>query len=1072
MRGTVVTDTFNRTVSSGWGSTDTGQAYSQLGSGGTVALANWNVTPAGGTHSVPATNAYRLSYLSTFSQSYVDLSVTGSVNATASGAPIELANLLLRGTSSTSYYMVRVRIETTQALTLLLISPTGATLGTVPVPGITYTSGLTIRVRVQAAGQTIRAKVWPSAGAEPAGWMLSLTDATYTGAGWVGVRSGVAAGNTNTLPLTFTYDDLAVVQMPDYPADPLPVQVLAAFGADLSANSSTWTWTDITADVLARTISITQGRADDTSQASPAGCTLQLDNTAMSYSAYNSASPNWPNVKRNTPIWVTVTPHTRFFGYANGWTPGWDVTGKVATVTLSASGILRRLTQGKTPLRSPLYRAITARPELRAYWPLEDTAGSTSAASAMPGGPAMTAVGLTFGADSSEPGSAPLPTFGAASSLYGAVTGSFAGRWQLDWYYKIPADIAPAESTLIGVSTTDVSGSAGMRWGVTTGGAATSIRVQGINSVGTVRVDSGYQGIGSAYFGTWVHGRLMVQQSGGNIAWQCVVFPLSGGSGLFFSGTVAGTVGAVTSASIPTDSHLSGLAVGHIAVLDAYNLGAADQAQTGFTGELVTTRLARLCAEQGVPITITGTSTTTMGPQSVDTFVNLLRECEQADLGLLYDGRSSGLGYVTRDARYNQAAGLTLDMAAQQVAAPFAPVDDDQRNRNSYQVERKGGSSATYEDTTSTLGTDPVIGIGVYDSSVTINVDSDGPLGDYASWLVHLGTVPGFRYPTLGVDLTATGSPTVDDWASGTPNGRIDVLNVQTAAGHAPGTVSLLREGYTETLTQFHWTATANCSPYSPHRVFALAAESGDTSEYAGRLDTDGSTLAVALATTGGRVQVTSTPFLWTAAADDLPYDIAIDGEQMRVTAVDSAINTNPYLEIDASDWAATGTGVTVARSTAQAHQGTASLLITTPGGVASLDAHTATRYLAVPGTSYTASAWVYLPNAWTDVRACIDWYNGGAFLSSSLGVASSVPAATWTFLSQTFTAPFSATGAVLRLRLGGTPGSTISVYGDEIKLTNAATQVLTVTRSVNGVVRTHAAGAAVSLWQPLPLAL
>jgi hypothetical protein len=301
----------------------------------------------------------------------------------------------------------------------------------------------------------------------------------------------------------------------------------------------------------------------------------------------------------------------------------------------------------------------------------------------------------------------------------------------------------------------------------------------------------------------------------------------------------------------------------------------------GWRGELATDRITRLCSEQGVPLALVGTTTTMMGPQSVDTFVNLLRECETADLGLLYDGFGAGLGYTSRAARYNQATALTLDVAAGQVDDPFAPVDDDQRNRNLFKVDRKGGSSATYQDSTGPLGTNSLTGIGVYDSSQTVNIAADGMLINHAGWLVHLGTVEGLRYPNLNLDLAAAPA-VIDDWVASQLASRIDILGVSgKATGHPPGTVSLLKEGYTETYGLYRWNVAANCSPSKPWDV----AVAGGTSQRCGAV---GSTLAADLSSGGMSLSLASTAAngIWTVDAAAFPLDIRVGGERITVSVI------------------------------------------------------------------------------------------------------------------------------------------------------------------------------------------
>jgi hypothetical protein len=155
--------------------------------------------------------------------------------------------------------------------------------------------------------------------------------------------------------------------------------------------------------------------------------------------------------------------------------------------------------------------------------------------------------------------------------------------------------------------------------------------------------------------------------------------------------------------------------------------------------------------------------------------------------------------------------------------------------------------------------------------------------------------------------------------------------------------------------------------------------------------------------------------------------------------AIDNApvLNTNPYLDAALTDWV--GQNSTLTLSALYPYSGTTSMLIT-PNGSTSGGAITSTHYPVLTGLSYTAKAWVYIPTGWSDMRTCIDWYDSGnTFLSTSLGSATAVPANTWAQLSQTLTAPASAAFAVLRVRWGSTPPSTLAIYTDAITLQPAA---------------------------------
>lgn len=214
---TTLTDSFTRTVASGWGSTPGGLAWTAVGSGGTVNPGDTFVSGGLGQHSLPATNAYRLNVIT--GETYLDVDVRVDcvvlAGTNVTGAPIEVGNIMLRYTSSSAYYMARVNIDATQQVNIGILYADGTVLAAlVPVAGLTHT-GNTLRVRAQAEGQSIRAKVWDAALPEPYDWQVAanyvqLGKPTANVAGGIGVRSGVATGNTNASPVVFQYDNLVV----------------------------------------------------------------------------------------------------------------------------------------------------------------------------------------------------------------------------------------------------------------------------------------------------------------------------------------------------------------------------------------------------------------------------------------------------------------------------------------------------------------------------------------------------------------------------------------------------------------------------------------------------------------------------------------------------------------------------------------------------------------------------------------------------------------------------------------------------------------------------------------------
>ncbi|MBM0277805.1 hypothetical protein [Micromonospora tarensis] len=144
-----------------------------------------------------------------------------------------------------------------------------------------------------------------------------------------------------------------------------------------------------------------------------------------------------------------------------------------------------------------------------------------------------------------------------------------------------------------------------------------------------------------------------------------------------------------------------------------------------------------------------------------------------------------------------------------------------------------------------------------------------------------------------------------------------------------------------------------------------------------------------------------------------------------------TTLNANPYFETNASDWSAVGGSVV--RSTAQAHQGSASLLLTPDGVTASVEAR-ATAVSASVGQQLRSQAWVRCAVA-RSVAVGVIWRDGAnAPLTTS---TSTVPVAanTWTLIDTSATAPASTAFAQLVVGMGSTPPGSNTLYIDEARL-------------------------------------
>ncbi|MFD6565399.1 hypothetical protein [Micromonospora profundi] len=159
--------------------------------------------------------------------------------------------------------------------------------------------------------------------------------------------------------------------------------------------------------------------------------------------------------------------------------------------------------------------------------------------------------------------------------------------------------------------------------------------------------------------------------------------------------------------------------------------------------------------------------------------------------------------------------------------------------------------------------------------------------------------------------------------------------------------------------------------------------------------------------------------------------------------------NTNPYFEANTSGWAVAGG--TIARSTAHAHEGVASLLLTPSGAAATVEAYTTGFVAATAGQPYTFRPWLRCAVA-RSVRIAIVWWNGTSETGDS-NVSEAVAANTWTQLEATGVAPPGTVGWRLGVSMSGSPPNTHLLYIDEARLMPGGTpDVLS-----NDVVRRHA---------------
>jgi hypothetical protein len=822
-----------------------------------------------------------------------------------------------------------------------------------------------------------------------------------------------------------------------------------------------------------------------------------------------------------------INTATRFVGELSAWPPKWNLSGTDVWTPVEASGILRRLTQGADTLRSAIYRAITGgTTQPLAYWPCEDSSGSTFAASATPGVDPMRILAGTasFAGYDGFAGTDPILVLGDAN-FEGVVPPYVAtGEAQIRFLMHTPPE--NAGNVIINVFTTGTAA----RWRMeyrTGGDLSMEIR----DSEGTLLHDSGTINFDLDNDNCRIS--LEMTQNGANIDWGIVTLIAGAETGNVHSATLnSHTFGRVSKVRFNGNRVLDLMAIGHVTVYDSIStiFDVFDEL-TGFDGESADRRIERLCTEEGIRLRRVGilNDSAAMGPQRSATLIDLLHEAEAADGGILYETRDVfGLGYRTRKSMYSQAPAATLDYEGSQLST-IEPTEDDQLTRNDITVTRTGGSSARVTLDTGPLSVQaPPDGVGRYDEAVELNLFDDTTLQDQAGWRVGLGTVDEPRFPQIGVNLahpTFVGDDRLSDDVRELDVGdRLVVEN--PPAWLPPGDISQLAQGFTERISTLGHDITVNCSPESPWRVGIL------DDDVLGRLDTDGSTTVGALTSTQTTITVLTTDPaspMWTVEDTHFPFDIRVGGEVMTVTDIlptSSFVNSSAAVSssggaaatlsptLPASTQAGdtvyvfatirnsgTGTPQTPAswnlaeafgggncRLFSRVYDGAWSMpTLTFVGGAANEDiiAQAAT-FRGIDSTAFTAarqlngSAQNIAYPALTGIRAGMlvlwlgwkqdDWTSVatlggvGGEIGEPVSTAGSDAGMVWDY--QIKTLPINVSAASFTV----TGGASAISRGAVVAFRGA--QTFTVTRSVNGVVKAHAEGAAVSLAQPLILAL
>lgn len=193
----------------------------------------------------------------------------------------------------------------------------------------------------------------------------------------------------------------------------------------------------------------------------------------------------------------------------------------------------------------------------------------------------------------------------------------------------------------------------------------------------------------------------------------------------------------------------------------------------------------------------------------------------------------------------------------------------------------------------------------------------------------------------------------------------------------------------------------------------------------------------VATASENGTIGAYSADFSFTTSARPTSNVSSPSGDGLP-------LNQNPYFETNVLNWFAKGgAGVTIARSTAQFHQGVASMLLT-PNGTSVTAEYESDSVACIPGQALTASVWVRCSVA-RNFSLNLNYFSGGpatsptGYLGSTSGAVVALVANTWTLVQTPGNALPGTNSASLAAYIDGTPAASVSLWTDEAILSSTS---------------------------------
>ncbi len=202
----LVTDTFSRFVTSGLGTSDSGQPWST--SGGSAS--DYNVV--GGTQARISTTTTGTVYTALIDSGAPDFDITfDTAVPIVPGGDLIRTWVAGRAADTSNMYVARLEFQTTGNLTLRINKVVAGVESLVADAGSigTHTAGAVWRTRFRGVRSTLQAKAWKTTTTAPTDWQTTATDTDLTSGTNVGARALRGSGNTDGT-VNVDWDNLAV----------------------------------------------------------------------------------------------------------------------------------------------------------------------------------------------------------------------------------------------------------------------------------------------------------------------------------------------------------------------------------------------------------------------------------------------------------------------------------------------------------------------------------------------------------------------------------------------------------------------------------------------------------------------------------------------------------------------------------------------------------------------------------------------------------------------------------------------------------------------------------------------